>query len=911
MNIRPFSHVSRFFLFWTVFLAVLPAFAAENLVKDGTFTGSYKSTTSGGGLYIIWGPNSSASGFLDSAETTWAYSTTDLNGTAKTFGYYVKPTTNWTGTRPSTGGAVGIQVYQEAGIGTISQSISGLESGKIYIASYEYNARQGNTVSITSSFTGNSEIVLQKATSVTNPQTGQTPAAYKTYTGAFVADSDSGTLKISHVSNSAADKTLFVGNVSLTLSPTQRVFNLVQDGSFENGTYNYASGRGQYVIWGSDSAPSGNFEANGLWKYSTTTATGASSQSGYYLRPTANEWMTTIPDGKYAATLQSYALGVTSSLYQEIETTAGKQYAVAFQYNARSKNDVIPVLNVAVEGTTTGTKQTLLNNQSVKYNSASNYSFSGTFQATDATTKLIFSNIIETGATQTDRGVSFDKVQMVEIPTKVVEAGGTLVHALDLLTVKDGAYSKTGKTVVPYTYDASPALSGKLFDRVGYYVELMDQSGKLSYALISMDRFSENVSDLGIPTGNPILERVTNLTVESNVAGLSRSLATGGSIEFSRSDYSTGAYGKYDSWDTGFTNGTGYGSWQIHDAASNTPIFSFCGWSRSDGSAGAGLGKYSGNPDWTFSNSISNGSYVVANVYTYIHESDAVLTFTGDHFFQRNADGTAQVTLTGSWEEIANGVVSTVQISADDGKTWTQVTTDVANQTFTSDALTLETGWHDFQIRALDAQGNVVTTLGTDSIGVGDVLVAAGKTPSSSSTGETWATSGQVVTFDLATGKISWTGGKTPWATVGQDVAKTISGDVPVAIVNATTDDQTKALALLESALEELDGEKSILWLQDGTTVTADQLKAKIEENSDVSWVLGGTSEQAMSEMLKLSGSLENAYNGPLSSMYSTMESLGHAWGFSTLTGPYQIPEPSTLALFFLGLGFLFYFRKH
>ena len=131
-----------------------PAFGAENLITDGTFTGEYK--TSSNNIYIIWGPSSNASGFLDTAETTWAYATTDLSGNPATFGYYLRPnqSASLAGSTPSVGNTVGIQVFQQAGKGEISQTVNGLEPGKLYITSYEYNARNGNTVSISSSITG-------------------------------------------------------------------------------------------------------------------------------------------------------------------------------------------------------------------------------------------------------------------------------------------------------------------------------------------------------------------------------------------------------------------------------------------------------------------------------------------------------------------------------------------------------------------------------------------------------------------------------------------------------------------------------------------------------------------------------------------------------------------------------------
>ncbi|MCR5165451.1 MAG: DUF642 domain-containing protein, partial [Thermoguttaceae bacterium] len=250
MNVRPFYRNWFFVVIVTLGVAFagmvglvgVPVWGAENLISDGTFTGAYK-ISSQNDIYIIWGgAGSDPSGYLDTAGTTWAYATTDPSGTPGTFGYYVRSnqTSGWTGSVPSTGNAVGLQVFNAEGNAAISQTVSGLEPGKLYIASYEYNARKGNTVTVVSSITGASEIPLQNTTF---GNSGTLP--FQKYSSTFTADSSTAVLSIAH-SSTGGDKTLFVGNVSLTLSPAQPLKNLVQDGSFESGSYTYASGHGQY-----------------------------------------------------------------------------------------------------------------------------------------------------------------------------------------------------------------------------------------------------------------------------------------------------------------------------------------------------------------------------------------------------------------------------------------------------------------------------------------------------------------------------------------------------------------------------------------------------------------------------------------------------------------------------------------
>ena len=189
----------------------------------------------------------------------------------------------------------------------------------------------------------------------------------------------------------------------------------------------------------------------------------------------------------------------------------------------------------------------------------------------------------------------------------------SLVYSLDIPTSAD---YKTNS--VAYTNDCS-ALISPTFRRVAYYMELQGATGDLQYVWASMDAFTNSASALGVPTvasGVIYQKTVTNLTVQSNVAGVNNGSGLTGNLEFWPSNYdavnSAGVPGAsatlFDFGDRP-TAGT-YGCMQLHNTAAGQTLFAFNNWGGSGGTACVGIGNcpapVNGGVDWTFAQNAAN-----------------------------------------------------------------------------------------------------------------------------------------------------------------------------------------------------------------------------------------------------------------------------------------------------------------
>lgn len=178
----------------------------------------------------------------------------------------------------------------------------------------------------------------------------------------------------------------------------------------------------------------------------------------------------------------------------------------------------------------------------------------------------------------------------------------TLVYDLDL--------AKLGPAPA-YAADAHATLT-RPFDRVAYLVELADAAGEARFVYVSMDAFTTELAQVGVPTaasGARFQQDVANLTVISNVKGLvTGARLKGGSIEFWPHNYgpanAVAVPGASDAaWDYGDQPSDprdGYGSMQVHNHEAKQTLFALNNWKAGAG-ADLGIGSQpSGNPDWTF-----------------------------------------------------------------------------------------------------------------------------------------------------------------------------------------------------------------------------------------------------------------------------------------------------------------------
>lgn len=183
-----------------------------------------------------------------------------------------------------------------------------------------------------------------------------------------------------------------------------------------------------------------------------------------------------------------------------------------------------------------------------------------------------------------------------------------VVYDLDL--------SKLGRNPA-YTVDRSKEALGA-FDRVAYFLELTPPDGNVQYVYVSMDAFTDQPAQLGLPTaasGIRWQRSVSGLNVFGNVQGLTTGTGLGkGNLEFWPNNYGTESTSEtptasgrtYDFGDTPAEPRDGYGCMQIHHPDTRQTLFAINHWSEG-ARADLGIGNQpSGNPDWTFASNAGN-----------------------------------------------------------------------------------------------------------------------------------------------------------------------------------------------------------------------------------------------------------------------------------------------------------------
>lgn len=207
-----------------------------------------------------------------------------------------------------------------------------------------------------------------------------------------------------------------------------------------------------------------------------------------------------------------------------------------------------------------------------------------------------------------------------EIDARTVEAGGTQSPASGAVATSAplpllAGFRKiivadipAGKNInaVGYSFDVSPEAG--TFSRVAYKMELERNDGSVDWVVVAMDAFTNDAAKLGVPSigGGWFQQKVANLSVRSNVAGVEDRDGGEGAIEFFNKNYAPkkgasdwpGDDAKYDINDSPLSTGN-YGSMQVHDLASGKTVFAYNGFNGSNPDIGIGSNP-GANPDWTF-----------------------------------------------------------------------------------------------------------------------------------------------------------------------------------------------------------------------------------------------------------------------------------------------------------------------
>ena len=192
---------------------------------------------------------------------------------------------------------------------------------------------------------------------------------------------------------------------------------------------------------------------------------------------------------------------------------------------------------------------------------------------------------------------------------RVPEADGfRVVYQLDIPTDANYAAEAPRYLIDNSAKDIAP------FGRVAYFLELEKSDGTKQYAFASMDRFVDTLTQIGVPvnsSGARFMQKIANLTVRSNVAGIEACTnSDGGNIEFWPGNYSAGnaknipgATGLFDFGDMTSDKIPGYGCMQIHNWKAKETVLVFNHWGNG-GTVDVGIGNSTGKTrDWTFTGS--------------------------------------------------------------------------------------------------------------------------------------------------------------------------------------------------------------------------------------------------------------------------------------------------------------------
>jgi sialate O-acetylesterase len=218
--------------------------------------------------------------------------------------------------------------------------------------------------------------------------------------------------------------------------------------------------------------------------------------------------------------------------------------------------------------------------------------------------KLAIPNLVN-GAGLPTSAFRAGKLPEMNVTNLPEAAGFRTVYQIELPV--DANYAKAAPN---YRVDKRTATGA--FSQVAYFLELQKPGQARQYVFVSMDAFTDDASRIGIPTvksGARYMQQVSNLTVRSNVEGLTDCSNTdGGNIEFWPGNYAPGNEqqilganpAKYDFGDAGSSQSPGYGSMQIHNWKAKQTVFAINHWGT-PGAVDIGIGNSAGKAaDWTF-----------------------------------------------------------------------------------------------------------------------------------------------------------------------------------------------------------------------------------------------------------------------------------------------------------------------
>lgn len=309
-------------------------------------------------------------------------------------------------------------------------------------------------------------------------------------------------------------------------------------------------------------------------------------------------------------------------------------------------------------------------------------------------------------------------------------------------------------TLPAYQTDKSKSLSGSV-RRIAYYLSLEPKSGKRQFVYVSMDAFTQNFLEMGVPSGLlgvTFQKNVSNMNVVSNVAGITNGKGLqGGNLEFWPRNYTTTNAKRvpnasdtvYDSGDNPVATG-GYGSMQIHNHTLGVTLFAYNNWGLGGANCDLGIGnntvKASNNvvhKDWTFRQNCASYTKRTLQVLVELGKPPAGTLLKlkkplERQVIQRQANNKAWVTIEGQAAEVPSSVEArVVAVQSGTSTSWKVIASAPSGKTF-SGRLEVEAGWYELQVR-YRKNGAIADTQSIKPFGVGEVFVIAGQSNSANS----------------------------------------------------------------------------------------------------------------------------------------------------------------------------------
>ena len=185
-----------------------------------------------------------------------------------------------------------------------------------------------------------------------------------------------------------------------------------------------------------------------------------------------------------------------------------------------------------------------------------------------------------------------------------------------------------------YAFDRTAEVA-RGFDRVGYCLELTGPAGR-QWVWTAMAPFTTDARRLGLPTrgGQIVRQRVSDLEIASNVAGLTTGTGLPGYLEMWPNSYNAGASGqvpgasaaRFDA-DDDLRGALGYGSFQVHLVAPTRPttvapqtVLAVNGFTSKKNTLSLGIGTApDGHPDWTLADNA--GAFIERRLTVYARPS--------------------------------------------------------------------------------------------------------------------------------------------------------------------------------------------------------------------------------------------------------------------------------------------------